>query len=448
MRGFKRCLLSVVGIWVAVCPAWSASTKNQVSSCLDQGKKQFSAQEYDAAKTTFTRCVKLDPDNADTQLSLAGVLLTLDDLSGAEKAFQAALSKMKSNSPYLSYTYSMLGDIALKRRQNEAALEWYTKSLTSNAANVNSLVGKGVIVEYQGDKKSAAEYYRSALAVEPLNLIARNRLINLEPEYMSDAEILAALKQRYAIKPEVSQLTDDMRQLFKNIHQAEQRQGVSYLKNKYPTVPADYLVTLNKGTAFERDLLTLAGYETLQRHIGQDAIAVFQRAGVPVQDVFNLRDRQGKKVFKEDNTLTENGFFVYTEALQNRKAYLLPKESVPPTQEVLNKMARLEEDLKKAGYMEISRRELNFIAKQTKCDTQTLRKELGVYFMPVSKTQNRFFIIAHETPLEPKKSVPYYYLMKEKAKYDSTIKPPRNSLAQSYELYGYTVCLEDGKMLD
>lgn len=447
MRFFKPFLLSAVFLCAGLVSVQAAKNTGKVSACLARGKNQFSAQEYESAKATFSRCVRLAPENPDTQLSLAGVLLTLDDLAGAEKAFQDALAHMKSNSPYLSYTYSMLGDIALKRQQNEAALEWYTQSLTSNAANVNSLVGKGVIVEYQGDKQAAAEYYRSALAVEPLNLIARNRLINLEPEYMSDAEILAALKQRYAIAPDISELTDEMRQTFKKIHQAEQRQGVSYLKNKYPTVPGDYLVTLNKGTEFEREILTLTGYKVLQQHIGQDAIAVFQRVGVPVQDVFKLRDKKGKKVFNPDNTLTESGFFVYTEALQNHKAFLLPGESLPPTQEVLGKMARLEEELKKAGYIEISRRELRFVEKQTHCSEETLRNDLGVYFMPLGSGKYRYFIIARETP-DPKKSVAYYYLMKEKSKYDKTVKVPRNSLVQRYAYYGYSVCLDDGKLTD
>lgn len=451
MRVIKLFLISVAvlcGVQATGEAAPSAGLSKRAAACLEEGKQQFSSQQYQAAKVTFSRCVRLAPKNADTQLSLAGVLLTLEDLDGAEKAFQAALNLMTRTSPYLSYAYSMLGDISLKRQQNEAALDWYTKSLESNAANVNSLVGKGVIVEYQGDKKQAAEFYRSALAVEPLNLIARNRLINLEPDYMSDAEMLAALKQRYAIKPDVSELTDDMRQTFAAIHKAEQRRGIDYLKNKYPTIPTDYVVTLNKGTAFEREILTLSGYNALEQYIGQDAIGVFQRAGVPVQDVFNLRDLQGHKIFNEDNTLTENGYHAYTEALQNRKSFLLPNESVAPTQELLAQMARLEAELKKAGYIEISRRELNFLAKQTKCDTETLRKELGVYFMPVSKTQNRYFILARETPLEPKKSVAYYYLMKEKAKYDKTVQVPRNSLAQSYEYYGYSICLDDGKLLN
>ncbi len=451
MRVVKPFWLSVaflISAGVSVAAPASEPLSKKAASCLEQGKKQFMAQQYQSAKETFLRCVRLAPKNADTQLSLAGALLTLEDLDGAEKTFQTALDLMTRTSPYVAYAYSMLGDIALKRQQNDVAFSWYTKSLESNAANVNSLVGKGVIVEYQGDKKQAAEFYRSALAVEPLNLIARNRLINLEPDYMSDAEILAALKQRYAIKPDVSELTEDMRQTFTAIHRAEQRRGIDYLKNKYSTVPAEYVVTLNKATAFERKILTLSGYHALRQNIGQDAVGVFQRAGVPVQEVFKLRDLQGKKIFNDDNTLTENGYHAYTEALQNHKSFLMSNESVPPTQELLTQMAQLETELKKSGYMEISRRELKFLSQQTKCDTETLRKELGVYFMPVSKTQNRYFILTRETPSDPKKSVAYYYLMKEKAKYDKTVKVPRNSLAQSYEYYGYTICLDDGKLLN
>ena len=185
----------------------------------------------------------------------------------------------------------------------------------------------------------------------------------------------------------------------------------------------------------------------MQKSIGQDAITAFKRVGVPVKDVFSLRDMKGAKIFKEDSTLTESGFFVYTEALQNRKAYLLPNESLPPSKEVLAQIARLEEELKKAGYMEISRKELKFLEKQTKCSEETLRNDLGVYVLPVNKTTRRYFIIARQTP-DPKKGVPYYFLMKERAKHDKTVQVPANSLVESYAYYGYSICFEDGRMMN
>ncbi len=426
---------------------YAAQPKQTVSQCLESGKKAFEAKDYTQAKTTFTRCLKLAPNNVDVRLSLAGVLLTQDDLKGAEQQFSAALKNMKRTSPYWSYTYSMLGDIALKQQQNDKALQMYSKSLEYNAANVNSLVGKGVIVEYQGDKQGAAEYYRSALAVEPLNLIARKRLINLEPDYLTDEEMLAALKQRYAVAPDATELTEADRTLFTQIHLAEQRRGIDYLKNKYTRVPKDYIVTINKDTSFEREMLTLEGYKALQKSIGQDAIAVFQKAGVPIKDVFDLRDMQGAKIFTPESTLTESGYYVYTEALQNRKAFLLPDESVPPTQAFLAQVAERERQLKEAGYVEITYSEYKMIQNQTKCSDETLRNKLGVYVLPMTNKDRRYFVLARQTA-DPKKGVPYYYLMASRAKRNPKIKVPSNSLVESYMFYGYTVCLDDGDLLE
>ena len=153
MRFSKLYLLSVWGLVLAGTPetAWAAGGK-KLETCMNEGKQFFSSQNYTQAKETFERCVKIAPRDAEAQMSLAGVLLTLEDLDGAETAFKNALGKMKRTSPYVSYAYSMLGDIALKRQRNDEAFDWYTQSLEANAANVNSLIGKGVIREYQGDK--------------------------------------------------------------------------------------------------------------------------------------------------------------------------------------------------------------------------------------------------------------------------------------------------------
>lgn len=419
---------------------WGAA----IDDCMVQGKKQFAARNYLAAQDTFTRCMKLDARNVDARLSLAGVLLTQDDLSGADKQFRAALGQLGRTSPYLSYTYSMLGDIALKRQQYKEALALYEQSLTYNVANVNSLVGKGVITEYLGDKLGASEAYRSALAVEPLNLVARKRLINLEPDYLTDDEILDALKQRYAIAPEKKELTDEDRKLFAQIHRAEQLKGVEYLKNKFGKIPAGYVVELYRNSAFSREVLTLAGYKALQKQIGQDAIAAFQKAGVPMQEVFDLRDMKGARIFNKDSTLTDSGFHAYSEVLQHHKAFLLPREAVPPTQAYLEKANRRAQELESAGYMEISRSELKMIENQTKCSLDTLRSKMGLYVLPITKKYQRYFILTRSN--DEKKTVPYYYIMVAQAKRNPRVKVPSNGVVEMYQMYDYAVCAADGNM--
>lgn len=445
MRYLKPiCLFSILAAaWPGVLCA-----QTQLAACMEQGKKEFASDDYARARVTFERCLTLDAGSEEALLSLGGVSMKQEDLDGAQGYFLSALKNMKRTSPYLSYTYSMLGDISLKKQQNKAALAYYNRSLSFNEANVNSLVGKAVIMEAQGDKKDAAEIYKTALAVEPLNLIARRRLIALEPLYFNDEEMLEALKQRYAVLPDKTELSEGDRELFGKIHSAEQRGGVDYLKGKYPKLPADYVVTLFKGTDFAREVLTLGGYNALQKQIGQDAIAVFQKLNVRVQDVFDLRDLKGVKIFLPDSTLTDSGLYVYTEALQGRKAFLLPSESVPPTRDFLDKVAARIQELEQNGYTEISRAELAMIKKQTNCSDETLRRRMGLYVLSVTKNDKRYFVLARDVP-DARKGVPYYYVALYRSRRDRSVRVPRNSLVETYASFNYKVCSSaDGELLE
>ena len=425
-----------------------AAQSPQETACLEQGKKEFAMRDFVRAKTTFARCVSLDVTNEEAWLSLAGVQMKQEDLEGAKNSFLTALKHMKRSSPYISYTYSMLGDIALKQQQNKDALSYYNRSLTYNEANVNSLVGKAVIIEAQGDKKQAASIYETALSVEPLNLIARKRLIALEPIYFSDEQILEGLKQRYAALPDKQELSEEDRTLFAKIHSAEQRGGIEYLRNKYSQLPPDYTVTLFKDTDFSREVLTLSGYTAMKKQIGQDAVAVFQKAKVRTQDVFDLRDLKGNKIFLPDSTLTESGFFVYNEALQGRKAFLLPIEAVPPTKEELAQVEKRAKQLTEKGYKEISLAELAMIKKQTNCSEYTLRNKMGLYSIPVDANTKRYFVIGEEVE-DPKYGVAWHFVARHRARRNPSIEVPSNSLVETLASFRYTVCSPaDGDLLE
>ncbi len=443
---FNLCF--AVGLSCVVVPALQAQG-TALSSCLEKGKELFSQQQYDKSSEQFAKCVALNPKDVDAQLSLAGSLLTQDKLDEAKEHFNVALKNMERTSPYWSYTYSMLGDIALKQQQNDQALEMYQQSLQHNAANVNSLIGKGVIIEYQGNKKEAAKAYTSALAVEPLNLVARKRLINLEPDYFSDEAILNALKQRYAIAPETTKLTDKDRELFRQIHSAEQRRGVEYLKHKYPKFPPEYTITLNKDTDFAREILSYSGYQALQSGLGQDAVNAFQKMNVPLKDVFSLRDKTGQPVFDENSFLTEAGIPVYSEALKGKKAFLLPNEDVPPTEKEIMKTQSIAQRLKDEGYIEISRSEFAMLQQTTKCPAETLKTDLGVRVVPLTKHRLRYFVQSKTLPAtDALKTVPYYYIQLERSKKNPSIQVPKNSVVEYHKYFGHAaICLDDGKPL-
>lgn len=418
-----------------------------LSTCLAKGKKEFSAGDNASARKTFKRCVSLSPKNIDAWLSLAAVEMKENQLEQARAAFLAALKGMTRSCPYLSYTYSMLGDIAYKQSKYKEALAYYNRSLQYNEANVNSLVGKGTILESQGDQKGAAKIYEVALSVEPLNVIARKHLRALEPIYFSDEQMLEAMKQRYAVGPEKTELSEEDRALFGKIHAAEQQEAVAYLKNKYPQLPENYVVTLFKGTAFSREVLTLSGYKAMRKQIGQDAVAVFQKLNVRIQDIFDLRDMKGKKIFLEDSTLTDSGYLVYHAALNGKKAYLLPNEAVPPTKAFLEKLSAHAQKLKERGYTEISRPELAMIKKQTNCSDETLQKKLGMYVLPVTVNEKRYFIISADTEDEYK-SIPWYFVSRSRARRNPEIKTPSNRLVEMMDSINQKVCSQyDGALM-
>ena len=439
-------LLFFSGLFCCCGILWAE--QEELGPCLDQGKKEFALQRYDEAEDTFTRCLSFDPYNEESLLSLGGIYLTQEDLVPARGYFLSALKHMKRTSPYLSYTYSMLGDISLKQNKPKEALAYYNRSLVFNEAYINSLVGKGIITEALGDQKGAAEIYQTALAVEPLNVVARQHLVALEPVYFSDEEILEALKQRTAADPGKNNLTEEDRALFLKLHSAEQLGAVDYLHEKYPYIPSKYVVTLFDGSNFERDVLTPKGYDLLQKRLGQDAILLFERSGVSLKDIFELRDLKGEKIFLTDNTLTESGLAVYNEALNGRRMFVLPNEELPLTQEQLDKIAADVKELKEKGYTEITPQELALLQVKTNCSEDTLRRSLGLYVLNISPKRKRYFVVSGQGADEHK-GLSWHYVSRMRAKKNPAVPIPDNRLVASYESINYTVCSTvDGELLE
>jgi len=261
----------------------------------------------------------------------------------------------------------------------------------------------------------------------------------LEPIYFSDDEVLEALKQRYAVHLEQTTLADYERDLFEHIHQAEQRAGIAYLKEKFGALPEDYVVTLFKDTVFSRDVLTGKGYDVLQKQIAQDAIAVFQKGGISTQDIFALRDLTGEKIFLPNNTLTDSGIEVYQAALRGEKKFLLPSEDIPPTQAQIDKVNNLRQQLKEKGYTEITMRELELLRKQTDCSEKTMRSRMGLYVLPINKNYKRYYVLVEEDQ-DPMKGVLWYYIAKSRSRKNPSIEVPKNQIIQKQSWMRLKIC--------
>ncbi|ACC97593.1 Flp pilus assembly protein TadD, contains TPR repeats [Elusimicrobium minutum Pei191] len=379
-----------------------------ITECLDEGKRSFAKSNLDKSQQTFLDCYSMDPENVDVLISLASIYLAQNNLSAAKNFFEKALTLLPSTSPYHAYCHSRLGDIYFKQGDFKTAKQHYEKSLKYNYANVNSIIGRGVILEYEGFPAEAARAYRTALAVEPYNPIARENYRRLEPLIITENEMLDALKERNAVPQDAQAVTLENKDLYLKIHRAEQSMGIEYLKDKYKgKVPKGLIVEKNTGTPELRFMLTEKGYNEVMRIMSRDAVNFFARAKVPPSQIYQLRDLRGLLVFDDKGILTEEGIGVYSKALEGERAFLLPTEKMPASKKDLDAL----DALVKKGLVEISSKEYSYIKEKTDCSDETLKTKLAVTTLPFNKTLRYFVMPPSQTgDLDTDvRAFPYYY---------------------------------------
>jgi len=425
-----------------VCACSYASEYASVDSCVQRGKSLFADQKLDDAQAVFLECLSMDNKNTDVMISLAGIYLAQNNLPAAKTFFETAVSLLPPASPYNAYCYSRLGDIYFKQGDLKNAKSAYDTSLKFNSANVNSIIGRGVVAEYEGDAVAAAKAYKTALSVEPYNTVARENYRRLEPRVFTDDEVLAALKQRNAVSSAIAVLPPDGRELFFKIHRAEQSQGVEFLKDKYKGhPPPGMIIEINTGAPDLRFLLSLAGYKEVMRLMSFDAAKYFTDAGVKSYQVYQLRDLNGKPVFGQDKILTEQGIPVYTQALAGKKTFLMPGETPPAVAKEQNEQIK---NLLSAGYVEISVKEYQYILDKTLCSEDTLKTRAAVKIIIIGSTIRRFVMDpdAQKPPVTSADArwYPYYHAMTYRAQNAPNYQPTYNSFFGAGGTADITLC--------
>lgn len=350
--------------------------------CGARGVYHYEMFEFQKSEEVFKQCLSMQPQNTDFMMSLGGVLLMQEKYKEAKRYFEKTAAALPKNSPYSAYIYSRLGDIAVKEGNYAAAGEYYDKSISYNKSNVNSIIGKGVILQEQGNIAGAAEMYRLALDLSPHEVIARDRLRALEPVIFSDEQILNALKERKAVDPKQTALTPENRVLFENIHRAELRGGVEFLLNERPNIGERFVIIQNKDNSSYRALLTLDGFlrsEQLRAEKAREKFGAFP--GINPLTVQQLRSLDGSPIFTPEGFLTEEGRYAYEQAEQDKMAFLLPGEKPRAADKELR--AKIDAHIKKIegmGYMRITEKEFEYLSLATKCSPATFKKDMKMFF--------------------------------------------------------------------
>jgi len=365
-----RFLLTFLLILSSVC-SFAAE-----SQCVAKSKDLFNDKQYSAAEGKLKQCLEQRPKDTDALISLAGVQMVLGEFKKAEETFQYALEYLNPKSPYQAYVYSRLGDIEMRNVNLKIAEANYDNALKYEPANINSLVGKGICREKSGDIQTAAVYYKKALAVDFTNIVARTRLVALEPDVLSQKEILATLKERNIIDPAAAVYSEEDKALLAKMIKAERDSAIEYLSGKYGgRIPDGFIVERDSGKIYVRKMLTLTGYNDVIAKLSDDAKTFFMNKGLQPGTIFQLRDFDSKPIFDNQGHLTDTGLAVYTKALLGTKAYLLPTEKTPAEKHKLDEVIQR---YVAQGYSEISAPEYDYVLRTTRCSEETLVKQLKV----------------------------------------------------------------------
>jgi len=143
-------------------------------------------EEYSSAKNQFLKALESDPDFAEARFALALVYLKLEDADQAIKSFESLYEDKVFGSQSAFY----LGRIYYLQKDNEIALQWYSKVDDRSAGFIDAQMNIAMIHAEAGDMQTTKVVFQRL----------RNRFPSQAPRfYLLEAELLSLDKQHNAV---------------------------------------------------------------------------------------------------------------------------------------------------------------------------------------------------------------------------------------------------------
>ena len=181
------------------------------SARMDQMMAHELARRADrsGAIAHYEAALRLEAHRADLHYELAEMLYGSSspaDWDAAEKEYQAALA----DNPYDEKSVSRLGDLALKRSQNQRALDYFSRAyqLQPNDPDVN--LGLARVLMSSHEPAKAEPYLQRAVQIEPYNATAHYRLGVVYRELAKPA----AAREQMAEFEKLKKMKSDLRDFY------------------------------------------------------------------------------------------------------------------------------------------------------------------------------------------------------------------------------------------
>ena len=128
------------------------------------GEMQRSARQYDAAKTTFYRALRMNPKEANVCLELAILYLIIKDYDSSGYFFREEVQLEGSSGAYGNY-----GNFLESVNKNDSALMEYNKAISMSADNYILFANRGKLLQKLKRWDEANKDFETAIRMNPDN---------------------------------------------------------------------------------------------------------------------------------------------------------------------------------------------------------------------------------------------------------------------------------------
>ena len=160
------------------------------------GMAYLGLKNNDKAIETFTRLLELTPDNTKA-LSLLTALTSGNDLDKAIAFVKKHIADHEAGSHYI-----FLGDLFLRKKQNEEALKAFEKAQELNPADPQGYVLRARLLHLMGKSEESTAQYNELLKTQPQSIVALMGLATTFESQGKTAEAIEKYKKILELKPD------------------------------------------------------------------------------------------------------------------------------------------------------------------------------------------------------------------------------------------------------